>query len=215
MSNKTEHVDLLSSSTSHETPEVSGPSAPHASGADPFDPSRLRLSQNFGAASAVKKRHTVIQVRKPGNQEFIRVHPDRDYSLETLLLELKDEGQVYLVDPPLWDDLVGELVAKVLYLTVNLPGIPRLWPIRLPDEEGKLDDWNRSALEAAGIAKKVWVRVSSKRRVGMYETEEARGKLPEPEWPDLSFQEILQIAFKGRFIEDLDHPVLRRLRGEV
>jgi hypothetical protein len=179
-----------------------------------FEPSRLRLTQNFCATVGVKKRHTIIQVRKPGKQDFIRVHPDPDYCLQTAILEFKDEGEVYLVDPALWGELPGELIPKVLYLTLNRQGVPRLWPIRLPDEDGKLDDWNQSALEAAAIAKRTWVRVSSNRSAGMYETFEATGDLPEPEWPDLTFSEILEIAFRDRYIKDWDHPALRRLRGE-
>lgn len=179
-----------------------------------FDPSNLRLSQNFGAVVGVKKKHTIIQVRKPGKQEFIRVNPDPEYCLGTAVLEFKEESEVYLVEPSLWDGLPGELVPKILYVTVNRQGVPRLWPIRLPDEDGKLDDWNRSALEAAEIAKERWVRVSSNRSAGMYEAHVATGDLPEPDWPDLTLTEILEIAFKGRFIEDWDHAALKRLRGE-
>jgi len=180
----------------------------------PFDPARLRLPQNFAETVGVKKRYTVIQARKPGKQDFIRVHPDAAYSLQTYVLEFKDEGELYVVDSSLWDDLVGELVAKVLYLTINRQGVPRLWPIRLPDPDGRLDDWNRSALEAAEIAKTRWVRVTSNRSAGMYEVHEATADLPEPEWPELSFEEILKIAFRGFYITDWDHPALRRLRGE-
>jgi hypothetical protein len=36
-----------------------------------------------------------------------------------------------------------------------------------------------------------------------------------PEWPDTPFADLLRIAFKGKFIDSISHPVLRRLRGEV
>ncbi len=179
-----------------------------------IDPSQLRLSQNFREGLGVKKRHTLIQVRKPGKQEYIRVHPDPDYCLQTALLEFKEDGETYLVEPSLWSRLPGELIPKVLYLTVNRQGVPRLWPIRLPDEEGKLDDWNFSALQATEIAKERWIRVSSNRGAGMYETYEATGELSEPEWPDLTFNEVLEIAFRGRYIKDWSHPALAKLRGE-
>jgi len=84
-----------------------------------FDPKRLRLSQNFAATVGVKKRVTVIQVRKPGKQEFIRVHPSSDYCVETAILEFKEEGETYLVDPSLWNDLPGELIPKIIYTTIN------------------------------------------------------------------------------------------------
>jgi hypothetical protein len=57
--------------------------------------------------------------------------------------------------------------------------------------------------------------MSSNQGLGAYELHPAIANLAEPEWPDVSFQEILKIAFKGRLIEELDHPVLRRLRGEL
>jgi hypothetical protein len=51
--------------------------------------------------------------------------------------------------------------------------------------------------------------------LGAYEVSEAAADWPEPEWPDLPFNEILRIAFKGRVIETLDHATLKRLRGEA
>jgi len=179
-----------------------------------FDPARLRLTQDFSASVGVKKRLTVIQVRKPGKQEFIRVHPSPDFCIETAVLEFKEENETYLVDPSLWNDLPGELIPKVLYTTLNRQGVLRLWPIRLPDSEGKLDDWNQSALESATIAKKSWIRVSSNRSAGMYETFEATGNHEEPDWPDITFSEILKIAFKNQYIDNWDHPALLKLRGE-
>jgi hypothetical protein len=44
---------------------------------------------------------------------------------------------------------------------------------------------------------------------------DACGDLPDPEWPNTPFRELLRVAFKDRFIDNLDHPVLRKLRGEV
>ena len=39
-------------------------------------------------------------------------------------------------------------------------------------------------------------------------------ELPEPNWPDHSFDEILEIAFKDRIIKSKDHHVVKRLLGE-
>jgi hypothetical protein len=51
--------------------------------------------------------------------------------------------------------------------------------------------------------------------LGAYELYTATGSLPDPEWPETPFPELLKIAFKDRFITDRNHPILRRLRGEV
>jgi hypothetical protein len=51
--------------------------------------------------------------------------------------------------------------------------------------------------------------------LGAYDVFQAQGHLSEPEWPQLPFGELLRIAFRDRYISTPDHPVLRRLRGEV
>ena len=60
---------------------------------------------------------------------------------------------------------------------------------------------------------KSWVRVKSNMGLGAYEIFEAEGSIPDPIWPELSFDAILRIAFKDRMIRSLDHPVVKRLRG--
>ncbi len=182
-------------------------------GSDSFNLEKLRLSQNYQELIGVRKALLTIPVRKPGRQEFFRVHPDKDRCLETAILELREDRESYLVDPDLWAELPGEIVPKILFTTINRQGVLRLWPVRLPGEDGRLDAWNQSALEAAEIAKKKWIRLASKISLGAYEVFEASGDLPEPEWPDVTFQEILKIAFKNHFIKSMDHPVIGRLRG--
>jgi hypothetical protein len=51
--------------------------------------------------------------------------------------------------------------------------------------------------------------------LGAYEIFEASGDLPEPGWPDISFEEILKIAFRERLVDRADHPLVQRLRGIV
>jgi hypothetical protein len=52
--------------------------------------------------------------------------------------------------------------------------------------------------------------------IGAYDVFEASSTIPEPEWPkDLTFEQMLRIAFKGRLVDSLSHPVLKRLRGET
>jgi hypothetical protein len=47
---------------------------------DPFtDLSQIRLDQSFADSCGVKKLLSVIPVRKPLPQDFVRVHPDPTY----------------------------------------------------------------------------------------------------------------------------------------
>lgn len=181
---------------------------------DPFDISNLTLDQNFAGASGVKKLLLTVPVRKPNRQDFVRVHPSDEYRIETLVLVLKEERENYLVARELWPELPSELTPMVLFLAINRQKVPFLWSIRLPGDDGRHDDWNASALEAAELAQKEWVRVTANMSLGAYEVSAATGNISEPEWPDQSFQKILKIAFKGRFIDTLEHPVILRLRGQ-
>lgn len=180
-----------------------------------FDLASMRLSQDFASAIGVKKRITTVPVRKPNRQEFVRVHPDPKYRLDTAVVELKAERETYVVAQFLWPEVHGELIPKRLQLTMTRQNVLILWPIRLPGEDGRIDQWNQSAMIAAERATQCWVRVASARHLGAYELFEAPADLPDPEWPEISFQEIFDVAFRDRQIDDINHPVLKQLRGEI
>ena len=164
--------------------------------------------------AALKKLLTTVPVRKPNRQDFVRVHPESSYVLDTMLLNLKEERETYLIDPSLRDGITRELTFTRLALAVNRQKVVFLWQLRLPDSSGKTDAWSLSAMEAYEEAKRSWVRVSANMSLGAHEIYEALGDLSEPEWPEETMTEIVRIAFRNSFIDSYDHPVLRRLRGE-
>jgi hypothetical protein len=170
---------------------------------DPFDPAALRLDQSFSEGPAVKKLLTTIPVRKPGAQDFVRVHESEEYRLDTAVIALKDDRETYLVSPPLVRELVDECTPVTLFTTISRQGVLTLWPVRLPGADGKDMEWWRSAREAAELAMRSWVRLKANTALGAYEIYTAAGSIPEPEWPQLSFREILKIAFPG--IHDRQH----------
>jgi hypothetical protein len=110
--------------------------------------------------------------------------------------------------------LPGEVVNKTLYTSINRQGTVFLWPVRLPGVDDKACAWWQSSREAAELAMTTWVRVRSNMNLGAYEMFEAASDVPDPNWGELeSFTDLLRIAFKGRLVADLDHPVIQRLRG--
>jgi len=193
-----------------------GPGEPVSDPApDPFDPAALRLSQDFASSIGVKKVLTTVPCRKPNRHEFVRVRPGEDWRLETGVFEDKVNREVYLVQRDLWAELAGEVYPVCLFLAVNRQGDVFLWPAKLPGSDGRSNSWNESALAAARLAESKWVRVAANMGAGMYDTFEAAGELSEPTWPDLSFPEVLKRCFKDRFIQSVDHPAIRALRGMV
>lgn len=182
---------------------------------DPFDVAALRLTQDFEAEVGVERALVRVPVRKPHRQEFVRTHPHESYRLDTALVELHEDREHYLVAPTLRAELFSEIIPVRLYTAITRQGTVFLWPCKLPSLDGRRNGWHETALTAAALAMERWVRVAADLGLGGYQVFKAAADLPEPTWPDHSFQELLRVAFKERLIDRADHPVLCRLRGEA
>jgi hypothetical protein len=182
---------------------------------DPFRPDNLRLSQSFTETMPVKKLLTVVPVRKPGPQDWVRVRPGTEFRENFPIIEIKDEREEYIVTSQLVPELVGEVVSKTLFMAINRQGTVFLWPCRLPTPDGKDLDWWRSLRGAAEVATKSWVRVKANMNLGAYDIFQAENTLSDPEWPELDFWDLIKIAFRDHLIDRIDHPVIDRLRGKI
>jgi len=182
---------------------------------DPFAPENLRLSQDYVESCGVKKLLSSVPVRKPHRHDFFRVRPEQEYRDNFGLIQVGADKDYYLVAPGLTAELIGEVAPCIIYVVVNRQGTLTLWPVRLPDSSGKDLEWWSTARQAATLAMKEWVRIAPNKDLGAYEIMVAQGKLPEPEWPDYSFRDLLQTAFQKRLIDKPDHEVIRQLRGLV
>ena len=129
------------------------------------------------------------------------------------MVNLKEEQEFYLVTQNLAKVLAGETVRKTIYTAINRQGVTFLWPVTLPMPDGKDLAWWRSEREAAELAKVKWVRIKANMSLGANEILEATGIVTIPEWPELSFQEMLRIAFRKLIIDRPDHPIIDRLNG--
>jgi hypothetical protein len=181
---------------------------------DPLDLANLRLNQNFIETAGVKKLLTTVPVRKPNRQDFIRVHPDPEYRSALALIEIKEDREMYVVHSRIAQEFPEEFFSAMVYTAINRQKVLFLWPTRLPGEDGRTNNWHQSAQTAAEYAMKGWVRVKANMSLGAYEIGEAAADIPDPVWPDISFNDLLRIGFRGRVVDSLDHPVLKRLRGE-
>lgn len=176
---------------------------------DPFDPEAIRLEDV--AEFAVKKEVTTVRCSKPNKHAFVRTHPDAAYTVDVALFDDQVDGNTYLVHPEVRGRLAGEVTAARLFTAIDRQGNIFLWPVKLG-----ANSWNESALKAAVLAQKQWVRVKANLTAGMYDTFVAgNDALSDPEWPPLSLQQLLKLCFGDRLIDTWDHPVLQRLRGEA
>lgn len=181
---------------------------------NPFDPANLRVSQDFASTGATKRLLTVVPCRKPGRQEFVRVRPGEEWRLTTMVLEEEATREIYLVDPSLHAELADEARLAHLFTTINRQGCVFLWRINAAMSDGSTNTWNDSALAATISAEEQWVNLKSKREGSYYEVNVASGNLTEPEWPEENLADLLRLCFKDRMIDDINHELLRTLRGE-
>jgi hypothetical protein len=90
-----------------------------------------------------------------------------------------------------------------------------LIPVPLPGEDGKRNPWHDSLASAVSLAESTWIRIGANMHVGAYDVYRAEGNIPEPEWPDVSMEELIGVAFRGKVIPDIDHPVIQALLGRA
>jgi hypothetical protein len=175
----------------------------------------LRLSPEDAATVGTREILSRVPVRKPLRTEFFRVHPDADMQLATGVFIDREEGETYFVTPELRSAMSGEWRPVMLVTVITKQNVVLLWPIALPDETGRRNDWAESARAACEEAKSHWVRLVPDMALRAYRIYVAEGKLAEPVWPDKSLAELLALGFKDYIIDSVDHPVIGRLRGVV
>lgn len=181
--------------------------------ASPF--SSLRLTQNFGESLGVKKVLTTVPVGKPSKDRFFRAHTSPNWVFPAWILENKATGETYLVSAEV-ASVLGDLARPVeLHAAIDRQNNVLLIPIPLPGPNGVRNPWHESLAQAVGRAKSVWVRISANKELGGYDIFEATAKLPDPVWPDISMDELLEVAFKGRIITSVDHPIVQERLGKI
>jgi hypothetical protein len=190
---------------------------------DPFAEENIRLPQEMLDEAIAHTELTIVPVQKPGDQEFIRVHPSAEYRHIAAIIEYSEEkGAEYLIHPT----CVGEIKdfgikyhIKQLYLYVTKQGNVCWWGIKLP-KDGRENTWLDSARDAAEKAIDKWISVRSDSTLRAYTVAVAvdNDDFNAPEWPTkngvaLTKNQLLSLAFKERLIMDIGHPVIRKLRG--
>ena len=179
-----------------------------------FDIEELRLDPSYLQDPMAKQVITEIPVRRPPKQAFFRVHPT--YHMTAGVLELEEDRETYILTPRVIAAMATKEHSVVtLRFYVTRQGAYGIWPLKLPNPEGRKIEWHTSALSAAACSVHEWIRLTPNQSLGKYVIVQATEKLSEPEWPELSFQQIVDIGFRGKVINSLDHIVLKKLSGRA
>jgi hypothetical protein len=181
----------------------------------PVSPSRYakyRLEE--GQETIIQGRSVLVNVsiEKPKPTAWFRTAENTDRWIVTPLVD--QDGDLYLLDR----ELAGALGTDSAIYTARLipyvtdTGKPAFWPIKMPRAGSKVLAWTTTALEAADRARTKWTRISANMRDACYNVFEASFDRS-PEWPSEGDDDLLDLAFGDRIIEDTNHPVIARLQG--
>ena len=194
---------------------MQNPSTPKQIGITGADINSLRLPSNYGATLGVKKVLTTVPVGKPKKPQFFRTHPSDDMTFPAMILEQKETRETYVVVPDVAQQ-ISELVRPMqMHAAIDRENNVFLIPVPLPGESGTRNQWHESLAQAVEHAKLKWLRISANTHIGGYDVYEAEGVLPEPEWPAHDIESLIEVAFRGKIITSLDHPVVQSLLGKI
>jgi hypothetical protein len=184
-----------------------------------FKSKRAAMPANVETMQGQLPHHSLAAAR-----DFCRLHPNEAeyWSPELCFVSVPIEGQkgntLHLIDEDLAMQFLdsGQILRFRLALAAKPGGGGVFFLCHIPSQN--LDNaWNISALSAAEQAKKLWVKVTSRKSEGVeaYKTTFARDAdaFKEPQWPSLSLGELIETSFIDRMITTTNHPALLRLLG--
>jgi hypothetical protein len=158
-----------------------------------------------------------IPVGRP--KDFFRTVPDRAYREKTEIYIHKTENTIeetaYIIGPGLRGQ-IEEAQPCLLVCIVDRMGSPRLWPIKLPREDGKDNAAWMTARAAAKTGLTQWVRIVwVNTGTGFKERPAEPGYSPDPDFGQLPpFNELVRCGFgEHGVIRDRSHPIYRNLFG--
>jgi hypothetical protein len=191
---------------------------PAASGRDgppiinPFDPDRIRIGTDYAGLAAGRSADLTFPVwARPPKSAWFRAHPTNEVDVLMLDLTADDSDGLYYLDKSLWPKLALEPTVglRLLVHCQTRQGTNFLWAVKLKSPFDKRENaWIASALKTRELARSRWVRHRSNRELGAYDPLVSDAIDAEPDWPNLPFAKILEIALKDRYIGSLDHEVL-------
>jgi len=166
-------------------------------------------TQGDDSQPSIKLR--AIEVHKPSKNDIVRVHPDAGERLPRVpVFEFKQSTnqELYLImggfEIP---EEIVELVSFVnLFRAINQLHVEFIWPVKTGENL-----WNQSSQECVYMAMKDWIRVFNKKTY--YEPRPMKAHIPEPEWSDLTFEQLIGAAFTDRLITSPNHRIVRLLQG--
>lgn len=142
-------------------------------------------------------------------------NPAEEYPVAILKVKSdQDRNEVYILTPEVADlpHIAPRVRDATLIPCITTTGLVSVWAKTVPDPADRMGYRTHAALaRVAEDARKRWVMISWDR--GALAIEEPRTPIEDdPSWPKgQTLEEIFEIAIRAQFIDDPEHPVIRRL----
>jgi hypothetical protein len=163
----------------------------------------------------VRKRLVNLPVlRSPDQNWFVRTSTNPEHSgTLPLFWDKGGDDNAYLVDEAVQDRL-AKVNDNYCVLAITKQGSLFLWCTPLENLQGEWNSWHASAHDMKAVAAEAWVKVASNKQIGGYDAVDPIMPITQvPVFPDnLSWPEIVHLAFRRRLIEKEDHPIIRRIQ---
>lgn len=186
--------------------------------------SKIDITKYHGAAATEEISRT-LQIIKPKKEWFVTCHPDPTYTHVAGIFEYQDEGTgtspaKYLVTGNVTSELGNLVKLSQLVLAKTSHGMRFIWQAPAPvDPTSSGSAYIKSHLYVLELAKTNWVRMQADTNIKDYKIfvwkdEPGSPKVyPEISWSDNEppLVEYLQKSFAERFIDSLDHPIVKHL----
>ena len=166
---------------------------------------------------------TALKVMRAADaNDFFRSHPNEDeyWSCEMCFVSVPILGQkhdtLHVIDEDLAMEYLESKQIKRFRLALATKPHNVFFLCMVPSQN--LDNtFNSTALTGCELARTRWVQVLSRKAEGVdeYRIKFTRDEdpFPEPKWPTRSFDELLEVTFRGANIDTPTHPGLLRLIG--
>lgn len=175
--------------------------------------------RSLGRTKGVKRRVNRVQrrfqIKKPPKLTWFRVMPIEGEYSEAVLFEDKETQKWYIVDPEMHEYFTPSQVVDVWlvpYITRQGKSIA-IWPLKQP-LGNSWDSWYETAIDARDLALNEWTRMEADQDTDTYVIDTAVDMKVEPSWPEMSYEEIIEVLCKSDYIDSEEHPVIKAFEGD-
>lgn len=160
-----------------------------------------------------------IAVRsRPPRDDWFRAHPEGAMATGMTLIKGK-MGELHAVRTeliPVADpEITKALVRASVTACMTVDGAKFLWVILRPAGNANQQHYD-NAISARDLARSTWIRFYWDANQESHITVTPKhSTAADPKWPDATLDAWIDKAFRGKFIDNLDHPLFRKIRGEL